>query len=552
MDNLDSKNLNLYKFKAIMPFYKMKGFIKGDFLGNKITFIRCSMLAIIFGILASFIFVIASNANPFVYFTWVFKIAFNPDFIGITISYIMLYAIGALACAVGFKAKVFNIGIPGQMMLAGFTTIIIVIKNPAMTGAQIVTVGLIVSILLGGVLAFIASILKSYFGISEVVTTIMLNWIVFYFFKWLFVQKGSDLKIWDSISQSSIGLNSNNAPGFFGLYSSNLSWLLATIPALIIGIFLFFLINKTRFGYKMNVIGLSETVCKYSGINNKLVSAISLTISGAISGILGFLYYVIIRHGIIDFPVNQIPIFGLNTISVALIAFNNPVGIFFISIIWGILESGCMPASQLPWCMISYSIPSLIFGIVIYFSAIYVIFYKLKVFKFIKEHYLIYKLKDYKELKLKQKSIRKRINQLKVKAFKESFKIKSKDPNFSKNANFDEIMILTQELQHLKTKTKYFISKNYKEYSKNKLFYHRHLYYNSLKNNLFKLLNGYAKIVYEFDSLEDKNKKDNLIKKNNRIGKLFLTYKENNIKIKTEFKKLKNEFKNKKTSGGNI
>ncbi len=514
--------------KIFIPFYKLKAFYVGGFKRNKFPYIKGSIFAILVGIIISFIVIGINGANPFSFTYWVFKISFNQLFLSNTLVLFALYVIGALSLSIGFKAGIFNIGIPGQMMFAGCLTIILGIKFPNLSQAEFIIFALLISILSGIFIALITGILKAFLNINEVVTTIMMNWIVFYFLKWVFLDKGIKWGIWDNSDQISQQITNPN----FSLTLGNNEWILPILISLVIIIGIWFLFFRTSLGYKMKSIGLNKNASKYAGINDKTITLTVMTISGAIAGVMGMIYYIFVSGGQITFNIDQIPTFGLDCMSVSLIAFNNPIGIFFISFLWGILNSGTLPTTQLPEFHISKNTSSLIFGIIIYCATISIIFINWKPWIYIKKYFInIFHFKNEYISSLKKYKQSKKEFKLNIKESKKEFKLNIKnlnqnDDNFKKLkiiAEYDnKIKVLKQKIVYEKKYYKKSIINNLIEYENSNINKIKKDYKMEKVNNLFNLINEYTAFKYHFNVKKISKTKNNENKK--------------------EFKSLKNEF----------
>jgi general nucleoside transport system permease protein len=98
-----------------------------------------------------------------------------------------------------------------------------------------------------------------------------------------------------------------------------------------------------------------------------------MTISGALAGLASFLNIFTVSPNL-TFGVDNLPTVGYDAIAVALVAFNNPFGVIGVSVLWGVVQSAGGSAAAL------FNMPSqlslLIFGIVVYFAAIAIVFIK--------------------------------------------------------------------------------------------------------------------------------------------------------------------------------
>jgi simple sugar transport system permease protein len=126
---------------------------------------------LLFGVLASILIIGVTGNNPFEVFELIFKDAVAQDVRFITTT--VVFIIATLGTALCFKSGIFNIGVSGQMMAGGITSILI-LKLVGINGGTIV-LSIIMSMISGALVAFVVGILKSYLKVNEVVSTILLN-----------------------------------------------------------------------------------------------------------------------------------------------------------------------------------------------------------------------------------------------------------------------------------------------------------------------------------------------------------------------------------------
>ncbi|ATZ18404.1 ribose/galactose ABC transporter permease [Williamsoniiplasma somnilux] len=354
-----------------------KEFLTSSEFKNKNKYIKGSVLAILSGFIVASLIVAFLNVNPFVYFGKLFAVAFNPLYLDATLNWMAVYVIAGLAVAVGFKSGVFNIGAPGQILGAsGMSTVVVwSILDPSattMSGGLIFLVFLI-CVITAAFLAFVAGILKALFNIHEVVTTILMNWAVWYLFKYVFMTYGAKFG-------SVLAGNSKAIPeGMFNINGSSI--LIPLLIALVVVIFVAVLFAKTTFGFKLKAVGTSVPASKYSGINvkNKIVAA--MTLSGALAGVAAFVSIMTVSPNTY-FGSDSLPTFGFDAIAVSLVAFNNPFGMLFVGLLWGMIQTAGAPISSL--FGIPTQISGLVSGIIIYLAAISAIFIKFEPWKMLK------------------------------------------------------------------------------------------------------------------------------------------------------------------------
>ncbi|HEX8767084.1 MAG TPA: hypothetical protein VF714_01870, partial [Jatrophihabitans sp.] len=130
--------------------------------------------AVLFALLASTVILSLGGHNPSTVFQTMLKQAGRPTSFVDMVNQSMVYYLSALAVSIGFRMNLFNIGVEGQYSLAAF--------GAAYVGGQItgggpfhVVIEVLVAVLIGAAWAGIAGVLRVYRGVSEVISTIMLN-----------------------------------------------------------------------------------------------------------------------------------------------------------------------------------------------------------------------------------------------------------------------------------------------------------------------------------------------------------------------------------------
>ncbi|AJF66933.1 ABC transporter permease [Streptomyces vietnamensis] len=244
-----------------------------------------------------------------------------------------IYYLAALAVAIGFRMNLFNIGVEGQYRLAAMVS--------ALVGAAIdlpgplhILVIVLVAIATGALWAGIAGILKTTRGVSEVVSTIMLNAITTSLVAWLILPKnfgvqpaGSNDLTTGQIPESGWfpGIDMGEGGQIYGF----------TFVALALGVVYWFMLNRTRFGFDLRATGESESAAQASGVDAKKMILTAMLISGGLAGLAGMPILLGESHTYsLAFPVNV----GFTAITVALLGRNHPVGILFSALLFAFLD----------------------------------------------------------------------------------------------------------------------------------------------------------------------------------------------------------------------
>lgn len=240
------------------------------------------------------------------------------------------------AFAIPFKIKFFNIGGWGQMLFGGIFTAIIGI---ALAGFNLpsfifIPILIIAAMAAGAFLALIAGVLKAYYNINPIVSTIMLNFIAFYSVN--FVATSEPWKAPLSGHPMTIKL----PPA--AILPKIFKELHIGIFIVIIIIFLvYFLMNKTVLGYEIKAAGMNPEASSVYGIKMKRTLMLTFMIAGALAGLGGGIEVMGVHGNLIEgFALTSGAQYGIFGILTALICQGNPLGVPFSSLFIAILLIG--------------------------------------------------------------------------------------------------------------------------------------------------------------------------------------------------------------------
>ena len=270
----------------------------------------------------------------------------------------MIFA--ALAVAVALKAGLFNIGVSGQMLAAGFIASITVgystLAAP-IAKPLVIVISFVVGSLVGGLIGF----LKHKFNINEVVSSIMLNYIVQYVTAFFIYTKYVD----------PVSRQSKNIADAARLTLKNvqLGELKGDIPlgiilAVIVAFVIKYVFDKTTFGYEIKAIGFNTNASKYAGINVGKNMVIAMMISGGLAGLAGATYYL---GYFCSMQPKVLAATGYDAIAVSLLGNSNPMGILASSFLINIINKGSTYMSSKAG--LDAEIASVITGLILLFSA---------------------------------------------------------------------------------------------------------------------------------------------------------------------------------------
>lgn len=240
------------------------------------------------------------------------------------------YYLSAAAVAIGFRMNLFNIGVDGQYRVAAFFAAAVggALSLPGFLQIPLI---IIVAMAVGALWAGIAGVLKTTRGVSEVITTIMLNSIAGSLIGYFLAEGRLAVKDGNLFHTSNIPASSH----FFTIPTDPKPIYGTVVIAVVIGLAYWFVLGRTRFGFDLRAVGRSESAASASGVNVKRMVVTSMVLSGAVAGLVGMptLLNESYNYGT-DFPAGV----GFTGIAIALLGRNHPIGMALAALLWGFLE----------------------------------------------------------------------------------------------------------------------------------------------------------------------------------------------------------------------
>ena len=316
--------------------------------------LTATLLAIFFGFIVGAIVLAIAGYNPILAFGSLFRGVFSkPKYIANVIIQSTPIILTGLSVAFAFKTGLFNIGAEGQYIVGAITAGILGYELHLPAALQVVvvmTAAIVVSALYGG----IVGLLKAKFGIHEVITCIMLNWVALYLNNFLVnlsafkaPNSQSMYKIQDS-AYTTLFYNWKTSAGglkwleghpilkeIFLRTDLNIGFLVAVIMVIAVTLFL----KRTTKGFELRSVGFNKDAAEFAGISVKSNIILSMVIAGGLAGLAGALQVT----GVEPHRISILAAFennGFNGLSVALIANSSPVGCLFAGLLFGGLLYG--------------------------------------------------------------------------------------------------------------------------------------------------------------------------------------------------------------------
>lgn len=241
-----------------------------------------------------------------------------------------LILIGAGLC-VAFRCGIWNIGAEGQLYAGAVAASFVGVAFEGLSPLLYVPLVMIAGVLAGAAWASIAGLLKIYFQASEIVTTIMLNYIAIISTSYLVTGPMKDPNA--AYPQSARLLREAWMPRILPETRLHIGILVAVLLAGLLYVFLF----RSSAGYGVRVVGLSPDAARYAGMNVKRNTLLAICISGGMAGLAGAFEIAGVTYRLYQ---NISPGYGFEGIAVALLANNNPIGAIFSGALFAVLRSG--------------------------------------------------------------------------------------------------------------------------------------------------------------------------------------------------------------------
>ena len=275
------------------------------------------------------VLIMMSNANPAEAYANFFKGIFGNlnGFCEVFVKATPLIFTG-LGCAVAFRTGFFNIGAEGQFYVGALTASMVALN---IQGAAGIVLALAAGFLAGGVWALIAAVFKAKLGISEIIVTIMLNYIAINLVgiavrTFLMDPAGS-------VPQSAKFDSSVWLPQLLPPTRLHAGFILALVSVAVV----WFLLEKTTVGYEIKVVGFNKRAAACNGISVMKNIVISAFLSGGLAGMAGGVEVLAIQKKLLEGISSNC---GYTAVLIALMAGNHPVGVIVASVAMAAMQVG--------------------------------------------------------------------------------------------------------------------------------------------------------------------------------------------------------------------
>jgi simple sugar transport system permease protein len=237
----------------------------------------------------------------------------------------------SLAAAIGFRAGIFNVGAEGSLYLGGFAAAWVGFTFTKLPAVVVIPFAFLAAAVVGGIWLYIPAVLRSRLKVDEMVTTILLNYVAILITDYLvngpFLVPGVANAMTEEVSLAA------RLPRLAPPSQFNLSF----IVAILAGIVMIVLMNKTKLGYELKAIGDNTIFSRWAGINVPWVIEKVMVIGGILGGLAGAGQVLGVQYRFVAGFSSGLAFTGM---TIALLVHNSPVGAIIASILFGILRSG--------------------------------------------------------------------------------------------------------------------------------------------------------------------------------------------------------------------
>jgi len=345
---------------------KKKGFL--DFISDS-TFIHI-LLSIVFGFLVGAIFLKVMGLSVGAAYGRLLNSITSLKGFSYVVVYSVPYIVAGLSVAFSFKTGVFNIGAEGQFVMGSMAAVVTSLLCSGLPKPLLIPLCFIAAMAIGALWGIIVGVLKTKWGINEVLSMIMFNWIAFYLSNFIAglpaIKNEGTAEATKNIADNASMLFSKEFIKNAGLCPTANWGILMAVAAMLI---VWFIIEKTTLGYELKAVGYNKFAAEYGGISVNRSILTALAISGALAGLAGALQVMGMGKRISIFTSQEG--FGFAGIVVALIGVSNPFGVFVAGLFYGALMYG---GSKLNLEGVPTQLINVIVGTVVFFIAISVIF----------------------------------------------------------------------------------------------------------------------------------------------------------------------------------
>ena len=297
---------------------------KGKFMNVLIP-----VLSIVLAFIIGMIIILCLGANPFQAMGYLFRGAFGTmtNLSNTVVRSMPLIFCGLCTCF-AYRCVVFNLGGEGQFIFGAIAAIAVSLLVPAQ-GPWVAVLAILAGTIAGGFWGFIPGLLKSWRGLNEMITTIMLNYVAILFMGVIYTNTLREGSVPQTAAVPAASQIARIFPNF------RITW--GIVIAIVVGIAVWYFLFNTAKGFQLRAVGFNPTASAFNGFSVNRYRLMAFVVSGAIAGlggscdILGTQFRLISGYG---------GGYGFDGVAIALIAQLNPIATIIVAYFFAVLRVG--------------------------------------------------------------------------------------------------------------------------------------------------------------------------------------------------------------------
>lgn len=333
----------------------------------KIRNILVPVLSVILGLIIGAILMAAFGFNPVIGYQSMMNASLgNLRSIGETLRQATPLIFTALGFSIANSAGFFNIGLSGQALCGWVASVSLALVFPDLPKVILLPLCIIAGALAGALAAAVPGVLRAYLGTSEVIVTIMMNYIVLYLSTfilqdWMPESFRSSLDSSNRITENA-SLNMESLSTFFGGSRVNAGLFLALLGLVVV----WFIMKKTTLGYEIRAVGLNPNASEYAGMSSKRTIILSMVLSGTFAGLGGVVEGLGTYQNF--FVQTESLSIGFDGLAVSLLGAGTSIGILLSALLFSILQIGGLGMQT--GAGVPFEIVNVVIALIIFFVAI--------------------------------------------------------------------------------------------------------------------------------------------------------------------------------------
>ena len=314
-------------------------------------------IALLLVILVTGIIIALSGKSPLAAFQCMVKGAFGTkNSVAETLIKAVPLLLSGLGLTICYRTGLTSVGSEGQIIMGGLMATIVGVNLGGLPAPVVIPMAMTAGIIGGGIWAGIAGLLKAKLGVSEVINTIMLNYVATYLVAYLV--DGPIQEAAGHYPQSDLLGENAWLPVILPGTRMHLGVILAAVSVVLV----YMLLWKLPLGYQMRAVGNNPIAAKTNGINVARNMVLAMFLSGAFAGLAGSVEIMGIHHRLMNGFSSS---YGFDSMAVALLGGLHPVGVTIAAIFFGALRTGANTMQRT--LQVPVSLVNVIQGLVILF-----------------------------------------------------------------------------------------------------------------------------------------------------------------------------------------